>query len=78
MSQFRVAGVIAPDYCQPVHRAGALLVMHVRRARSFDFAIARASGNPALVIVSSLDTWEGRDALKSKKVKGRETGERAK
>jgi len=61
MSQFRVAGVVAPDYRQPVpHRVHRRLCTpvvergwgnkEVGGREGFDFAIARASGNPRLIV----------------------------
>jgi len=54
MSQFRVAGVIALGYCQPVHRARGWLCVRAERGVS----ISRSHAHPGivLVIVSSLGT----------------------
>jgi len=52
-------------YCQPVHRARGWSCVCAERGVS----ISRSHAHPGivLVIVSSLGTWEGRDALKSGK-----------
>lgn len=72
MSQFRAAGVVAPDYRQPVHRVRWRLCTsneeerkrkRRRRKRGVGLSISRSRAHPgiALVIVSPFNTWIDRN-----------------